>query len=125
LSGRYDEVTSKGAAVGAIGMGIPEMAADFRDRQEIPFPLLVDRTKETYRALQMKKGNLWDVVGPSNWTRYAKAMITGHGVDMPKQDPYQMGGVLVVRPDGKILYEFRASESRDTPPLEEVIAALP
>jgi hypothetical protein len=125
LSGRYDEVTSRGADVAAIGMGIPEMAADFRERQGIQFPLLVDRTKETYRALQMKKGNLWDVVGPSNWPRYAKAMITGHGVDLPKQDPYQMGGVLIVRPDGEVLYEFRASESRDNPPLDELIAALP
>jgi peroxiredoxin len=125
LSGRYEEFRSKGAGVAAIGMGIPEMAADFREKQDVPFPLLVDRTKQTYRALEMKKGNLWDVMGPPNWVRYAKAIVAGHGVDKPKQDPLQLGGVLVVDTGGKVVYEFRSSAAADNPPIEDVLAALP
>ena len=87
--------------------------------------LLVDRTKETYRALEMKKGNLWDVMGPKNWARYAKGILSGHGVDKPKQDPLQMGGVLVVDTDGAVKYEFRAGAAKENPPIDEVLAALP
>lgn len=125
MSSREQEFTAKGVRLAAIGMGIPEMAADFRDKQGIDFPLLVDRTKETYRALEMKRGSLWDVVGPQNWLRFAKGMVTGHGVTKPEQDPLQMGGVLVVTESGKVVYEFRASASADNPAVDEVLAAVP
>lgn len=125
MSSREEEFTAKGAGLAAIGMGIPEMAADFRDRQDIGFPLLVDRTKETYRALEMKRGTLWDVTGPKNWLRFAKGIVTGHGVTKPQQDPLQMGGVLVVTEKGKVVYEFRASAAADNPTVDEVLAALP
>lgn len=124
MSSREEEFTAKGAGLAAIGMGLPEMAADFREKQGIGFPLLVDRTKETYRALEMKRGNLWDVLGPQNWLRFAKGMVTGHGVTKPEQDPLQMGGVLIVEKGGKVRYEFRASAAADNPPVEDVLAAL-
>ena len=101
------------------------MAADFRQRQSIPFPLLVDRTKETYRALEMKRGNLWDVAGPHNWPRYVKGILTGHGVDKPQQDVLQMGGVIVVDRDGAATYEHRAGAASDNPPIDDVLAAIP
>lgn len=100
------------------------MAADFRDKQGIGFPLLVDRTKQTYRALEMTRGNLWDVLGPKNWLRFTMGIATGQGVDKPKQDPLQMGGVIVAEPGGDVRYTFRASAAVDTPPVEEVLAAL-
>lgn len=125
MSGREHEFTAKGTRLAAIGMGIPEMAADFREKQDIDFPLLVDRTKQTYRALEMKRGNLWDVAGPKNWVRFAKGMASGHGVDKPKQDPLQMGGVIVAEPGGKVRYVFRASAAAENPSLDEVLAAVP
>lgn len=125
MSSRESEFTAKGAAIAAIGMGMPEMAADFRDKQRVRFPLLVDRTKQTYRALEMKRGNLWDVLGPKNWIRFAKGVATGHGVDTPKQDALQMGGVIVAEPGGQVRYVFRASAAADTPPVDEVLAAVP
>lgn len=124
MSGREQEFEAKGAGLAAIGMGIPEMAADFRDKQEIGFPLLVDRTKQTYRALDMKKGSLWDVLGPKNWLRFARDIASGHGAGKPKQDPLQMGGVIVAEPGGSIIYSFRASAAVDNPPIDEVLAAL-
>lgn len=125
MSGREEEFTAKGAGLAAIGMGTPEMAADFREKQGIRFPLLVDRTKQTYRALEMKRGNPWDVLGPQNWLRFAKGVVTGHGVDRPKQDPMQMGGVIIAEPGGKVRYVFRASAAADTPPVDEVLEAVP
>ena len=102
------------------------MAAHFRDERGVAFPLIVDRTKETYRALEMKRGNLWDVTGPQNWGRFAKGMVTGHGVDLrPKQDPLQMGGAIVVDAGGNIRYTFRSSAAKETPDIEELLAALP
>ena len=125
MSAREQEFTAKGARLAAIGMGIPEMAAHFRDTQDVRFPLLVDRTKQTYRALEMKRGNLWDVVGPKNWLRYAKGIATGHGVAKPEQDPLQMGGVIVADRGGEVRYMFRSSAAAENPTVDEVLAAVP
>lgn len=126
MSDRKDEFDERGAQIVAIGMGIPEMAAHFREERDVSFPLIVDRTKETYRALDMKRGNLWDITGPQNWSRFAKGILTGHGVDLrPKQDPQQMGGAIVVDAGGEIRYAFRATAAKETPEIEELLAALP
>jgi hypothetical protein len=124
LRDRHQEFTQAGAKVVTIGMGIPEMAADFRDKQDIPYLLLVDRTKETYRALEMKRGSFMDVAGPQVWLRGAKGLLTGKGAAMPKQDPYQIGGAAVVDKGGEIKFLHRGERSDDTVPVDKLLDAL-
>ena len=119
---RYEDFT--GVNVAAIGMGWPAMAAHFKEEQQIPFPLLVDHKRETYRALEMKKSNAWNIYGPPVWIEGIKS-IAKHGNKFPKQDPMQLGGIVVAATGGKILYTFRAGASSEIAPLDEVLAALP
>ena len=126
MSDRDEEFEARGARIIAIGMGIPEMAAHFREERDVEFALIVDRNKETYKALEMKRGNLWEISGPQNWGRFAKGILTGHGVDLkPKQDPLQMGGAVVVDAGGAVRYTFRAGASSETPKIDELLDALP
>jgi hypothetical protein len=125
LSERYDEFRSKGAAVVAIGMGRVDMARHFAETRAIPFRLLVDHDRESYRALGLRVGSLMDVAGPKVWMRGLKGTLQGHVSTLPKQDPKQMGGVMVVGSGGDVLYLHRAGASSDNPPIDEVLAALP
>ena len=126
MSDRDEEFEARGARIVAIGMGIPEMAAHFREERDVGFALMVDRNKETYKALEMKRGNLWEISGPQNWGRFAKGILTGHGVDLkPKQDPLQMGGAVVVDAGGAVRYAFRAGASSETPEIDDLLDALP
>jgi hypothetical protein len=125
LSERYDEFRDKGAEIVAIGMGRVDMAKHFADTRSIPFPLLVDHDRDSYRALELKIGSLMDVAGPKVWMRGIKGTLSGHPSTLPKQDPKQMGGVMVVAPGGHVLYLHRAEESSDNPPIDEVLEALP
>lgn len=122
---RYDEITSSGGDVVAIGMGWPEAAAAFKEQFRIPFPLLVDRTKESYRALEMKRGNLWDVAGPHVWTRGVQNIFKGHApIRRAKQDVMQLGGTLVVDPGDNVLLVHRSESSEENLPVDDMIAAL-
>ena len=121
---RYKEVTDRGADVVAIGMGRPEMAADFRAKQKMPFRLLVDHTKETYRTLELGRASLMQILGPSVWWRFAKGMVTGHGVTAPKQDPYQLSGAAVVDAGGRVKLVHRATSSADNLPVDKLLSAL-
>ena len=123
---RYDEIKDKGAELVAIGMGWPAAAADFREQFDVPFPLIVDHTKETYRALEFGKATLMQLVGPAVWLRAAKSLLGGHGMTTkPKEDPTQLGGVVVADQGGAIVYRYVSKTQADNPPTDEVIAALP
>ena len=39
-------------------------------------------------------------------------------------DPWQQGGVIVVRPGGEIAYRFASRESGDHPRIDDVLAPL-
>ena len=122
---RYQEFVDRGVAIAAIGMGRPDMAAFFKNEFDIPFTLLVDQEQKTYQAVQIKRGNQWDVVGPQVWLRYAKGLLSGKGVALPKQDVLQMGGVAVVDECGRVLFIHRGENSADNAPVEKLLDALP
>lgn len=122
---RYEEVKSKGAGLVAIGMGWPAAAADFRDRESIPFPLIVDHTKQTYRTLEMKRGRWVDIAGPRLLWRSTTSILGGNKQSRAKQDPLQLGGAAVVDARGELLYVHRSKDSSDNVPAEKLIAALP
>lgn len=122
---RYEEL--EGANIAAIGMGLTAMAADFKQKQDIPFALLVDRRRETHRAVELARGKLLDVAGPKQIVRGIKSFLTGSGQGRPapKQDVLQLGGALVVAPGGKVLYRHVATGSDDNAPVDDLVAALP
>jgi hypothetical protein len=125
LRDRYGEFQAKGANVAAIGMGTPEMAADFRDKKKVPFPLLVDRTKETYRALELGRGSTMDLLGPRVWGRGLKAYLKGEHQGLTiKQDPTQLGGAAVMARGGEVRLVHRAEDAADNLPVGELLATL-
>jgi hypothetical protein len=126
LRDRYGDFQQKGANVAAIGMGTPEMASDFRDKKKVPFPLLVDRTKQTYRALELGRASTTDLLGPRVWGRGLKAYLKGEHQGLTiKQDPSQLGGAAVLDRSGEILLLHRARDAADNLPVEQLLRALP
>ncbi len=123
---RYEDFEAKGANVAAIGMGLTAMAADFKEKQRIPFTLLVDRGHETHRALELQRGKLLEIAGPRQVARGIKSFLTGNtqGRPAPKQDVLQLGGALVVARGGAVLYRHRATGADDNAPVDELIGAL-
>ena len=108
-------------------MGLTAMAADFKEKQDIPFPLLVDRHRETHRAVELQRGNLLEVAGPKQVVRGIKSFLTGNtqGRPAPKQDVLQLGGALVVAPGGEILYSHQAASADDNASADDLLEALP
>ncbi len=105
-------------------MGWPAAAAAFREEQGIPFPLLVDQERKTYRALDIKRASLFNVAGPHLWGRAVGNILSGKRQSRPRQDALQLGGAVVVAPGGRLIYEHRAVTSADNAPTSELLAAV-
>lgn len=100
------------------------MAADFKREFAVPFPVLIDHTKETYRLLGLKRATLVDAVKPKVLVRSAVSFVK-RGQAVPKQDPAQLGGAIVVNQDGDIIFIHRAKDAQDNAPVDALLEALP
>lgn len=121
---RFEELEATGARFVAIGMGRVDMAAHFRDEYDIPFTLLVDHDRESYRALDIRRGSLWDVVGPHMWFDFTKRLFKGQRPAKVQADPLQLGGLAIVERGGKITHVHRADDPADNMPIDDLLAKL-
>jgi hypothetical protein len=127
LRDRYEDVKARGAEIVAIGQGFPEMAADFKRKRKIPFPLLVDRDRVSYKAMGLPKGSVMDAFAPHMLARGTLSFVKGHpqGLTPEGSSVKQLGGVLVVDRGGKVLLAHQSKDASDNLSVEVLIAALP
>jgi len=118
---RFDEL---GARVLCIGMDNLDSAARFRSKHDLPFTLLVDSRRESYKALDIQKGSVRDLIGPSVWKGALRSFRAGNLQGKIRGNPYQLGGAAVIATGGEIVYLHRSENAADNAPIEELIDAL-
>jgi len=123
LRDRIDEIHARGAELVIIGNGAPNFAAAFREDFELACPLLVDPELRAYRAAGLRRGRV-ELLSPRLPRNALRALRSGSRQAGVQGDPWQLGGVFVIRPGGELTYRYVSREAGDHPPVEEVLAAL-
>jgi len=126
-----DDFEAAGVNLVMIGQGTPEMAASFRRAQGVDVTVLVDPDRRIYAMVGAKLGTLGELVGPRQILATLRATVAsriGQGGVAVHQGRIighaaQLGGVLVVAPDGSLRYVHLSEHSSDYPPAREVLAA--
>jgi hypothetical protein len=120
-----------GVELAAIGHGTVEQAARFRRAQGVELRLLVDPDRRTYELAGAKVATLGELIAPRIVARAVghtlrsrlrqgsivvhQGAIIGHAA--------QLGGVLVIAPDGSVRYAHLSEDASDNPPTREILAA--
>jgi hypothetical protein len=104
------------------GMGATETARRFKEEFALPFTVLVDKKRESYRLLGLKRGSIMEVMGPRVWAKGAKSLLK-HGQGLAKEDPLQLGGVAIVK-NGELVFVHRSQTSSDNAPIDRLLDAL-
>jgi peroxiredoxin len=119
-----EEFEAAGVRLVVIGQGTPDHAIHFRDAHGIELEMLVDRGRESYRAAGTKVATISELVGPRV---VAKGTAQAIKQRLPQQKtrghPAQLGGVMLVMPDGSVPYSHLAEDASDNAPNSEVLAA--
>lgn len=137
-----DAIHAHGAELVVIGNGHRHFARVFREDLQLDTPIYVDTTRASYRALGMKRGLARTLGSWRTWVKMLRALRGGVRqkrvrvilrwwywavpVLLPgtQGDAWQLGGVLVVLPDGRVAYRYLSTVAGDHPPPSEVLAAL-
>jgi hypothetical protein len=120
-----EELEATGARIVLIGQATPRQAAHFRRRQGLHLPVLADEKRASYKAAGTKKANGKELLGPRLIARGALATVRTRQLQTRTVgDAAQLGGALVVIPDGSVTWSHMSEDASDNPRPDEILAAL-
>lgn len=120
---KVEQIREAGAELVVVGNGTPEHAADFRDQERIDYPLLVDPELEAYRTAGLRRG-MRDALRAKTLTHAMRAFRQGFRQSSVKGDPWQLGGIFVIAPGGKVLWKYISREAGDHPDPDRILEVL-
>lgn len=116
------EIRAAGAELFVIGSGAPMYAADFKQQFQLAgTPIWTDEPLAAYALLEFKRRVSVSFALVKNVVR---GLRSGARQGRTQGDAMQLGGVVVVRPGGEIVYLYRSREAGDHPDPREIVAAL-
>ncbi|HEC10714.1 MAG TPA: hypothetical protein ENI86_14290 [Acidimicrobiales bacterium] len=96
----------------------------YHRRVDLPFPVLRDPDRTTYRAYSLGRATRRRVWSPAVIRRYVQLFRQGErDLQRPTEDVLQLGGDFVIAADGTLAYTFRSKGPDDRPAVDELIEA--
>ena len=116
---------SAGARLILIGQGTPADAARFRLHLHIDLQVVTDADRVTYLWAGTKLATVDELIGPVVVWRALLRMVRqrvviGHNT----ADEAQLGGSIVVTPDGRVAFTHISRDASDVAPPAEILAAI-
>lgn len=110
--------------VAVVTFAAPDELAPYRRHLDLPFPVLADPDRSLYRRFGFPRASFRAVYGVGTLRMYARLLRQGRRLRLPQQDTRQLGGDVVVGPDGRIVEVFRPRSPDDRPSMADVLAAV-
>jgi peroxiredoxin len=124
LRERYDEITSLGADIVAVGTGDRHYAEAFVRDEHIPFLVLVDDDALAARAASLRTLNWFQLLHPRTWKATRETSKRGYHVHKAGKRVKQIGATFVIGAGDRVRYEHLDDDSTDHAEVDEVVAAL-
>jgi peroxiredoxin len=120
-----EQFDAAGARLVLIGQATPRQAAHFRKRQEIDLPVLADEQRASYKAAGAKVATMGELLGPKVMakgiaTTARLGVVQGRTIGHPAQ----LGGAMVIRPNGEVAWSHMSQDASDNAEPEEILAAV-
>lgn len=91
---------------------------------KLEWPLLVDDTRSLYRGYGMEHGGIWNVYGLRVWWLYFKLFAKGRKLKVSKSDYRQLGGDVLVDPDGIVRLHYVGNGPADRPSVDSIVGLI-
>ena len=96
----------------------------YRSRFASPFTVITDEPRDVYRAFGFGRGAWWRVYGIRALRAYRTLLRSGHKLERIRDDTLQLGGDVVIAPDGTVAYVFYGDGPDDRPAVAELVTAV-
>ena len=118
------DLDSCGVKVAVVTFEAGFLARAYIEDTGLRWPLLIDATRELYRAYGMLEASFWDIWGPSTWWAYLKEIAHGRLPKKSEGDISQRGGDVLVDPGGIVRLHHVGQGPGDRPSARSILAVL-
>lgn len=120
IKARRAALDARGTAVVFIHMMSEEQARPFFEANGVAdLPRISDPDQRLYRALDLKRGNVWQIMGPYVWFRAMQAGRIGKRIGKAVGDMWQMPGVFLLD-KGRVTASYRHRSQASRPDYEAI-----
>ncbi len=106
-----------------VGHSSLRYAKAFVEETKIELPVYVDEKRVVYQALEFKRP-LLSFLTPKVFKRAAEARANGFTQPGVHGDAFQLGGVILLMPDGSMPYKYASQFAGDHPKLDDLKAQV-
>jgi hypothetical protein len=120
-----EEFDQAGVRVVLIGQATPRQAAQFRNKTtKIDLPVLADEERASYKAAGAKIATTAELLGPKVVAKGLRNAVT-KGVVQGRVigHPAQLGGTMIVKPDGSVAWTHMSEDAGDNASNEDILEA--
>jgi hypothetical protein len=119
------KIEKAGANVYLIGQATPRHAAHYRRRFAPDLTILADEDRSTYKLVGAVRGGASDLLSPNVVLKGIGRGIKNRAVQgRPIGDVAQLGGTIIVMPDGTIPWSHMSHDAADNATIEEILEAI-
>jgi peroxiredoxin len=113
-----------GVGVVLVGQGTVGEAMGFTGPRRVPFDMLVDEDRSSYRAFGLVEGTSTELLKPSVAAAWVGVHVRGEGRQGGSHGGAvtQLPGTFIVDADGVVRFAHRNAHQADDPDLHEVLA---
>jgi len=111
----YPELVDLGVVVKVITFDDPELTGPYAESLLPDWPLLVDSDRSLYRRYGFERGSWSSIYGFASVLRYLWLIISGHRPGKPGKDWRQLGGDVLVDPQGMVRMHYISKTPHDRP----------
>ena len=90
----------------------------------LPWPLIIDESRELYRSYGMLSASFWDVWGPKTWLAYLREFMRGRKPVKSEGDIMQRGGDVLIDPSGIVRMHHVGRGPADRPRVERILELI-
>lgn len=122
---RLDEFGTE-VEVALITFAAADRLADYTSRTMLPYTVLRDPSRVSYRAYGLGRATLARVWGLRAGKRYLELFRENRlrGLGRPTDDTRQLGGDFVIAPDGTLAWGFWGQGPEDRPSVDDLVRAV-
>jgi peroxiredoxin len=93
----------------------------YANKFQSDWPLLIDADRNLYRAYGFEKASWWDLYNPVSIVKYLWLMATGTMPGKPGDDWHQLGGNVLIDPEGTVRLIHASAGPHDRPTAAEIL----
>ena len=109
--------------VAAVAPGSPFRTRELCESHQVPFRCLADPDREVYRAFDLQRGSIAQIMRPEVIAKSMASLFRGN-FGPPGGDIFQLGGSFVIDKDGLIRLSHAAADPSDLLPVSTILANL-